>query len=119
MYAGSKQAKYLGFTSGHFSFNSHKGACPACKGYGYKKVELQFLPDTYIPCDLCKGKRYKSEILDIKRHGKNISEILNMYIHEAQEFFREIGHIHEELDLMVDIGLGYLKMGQPAHTLSG
>ena len=119
LYAGSKQSKYLGFTTGHFSFNSSKGACPACKGYGYKKVKLQFLPDTYIPCDLCKGKRYKSEILDIQRHGKNISQILNMYIDEAQDFFKEIGHIHEELDLMVDIGLGYLKMGQPAHTLSG
>ena len=119
LYAGSKQAKYLGFNTGNFSFNSSKGACPGCKGYGYKKVELQFLPDTYVPCDLCKGKRYKSEVLDIHRHGKNISEILNMYVDEAREFFEDIGHIHEELDLMVDIGLGYLRMGQPAHTLSG
>jgi len=118
MYAGTKQAKYLGFASGHFSFNSAKWACPACKGYGYKKIELQFLPDTYIPCELCKGNRYKSEVLDVKRHGKNIAQVLKMYVDEALEFFEEISHISEELQLMVDIGLGYLHMGQPAHTLS-
>ncbi len=118
LFAGTTQAKYLGFNSGHFSFNSNKGACPACKGYGYKKIELQFLPDTYVDCELCKGKRYKPEILGIKRNGKSISEILDMYVIDALEFFKEIDHIKEELQLMCDIGLGYIKMGQPAHTLS-
>ncbi|HKL44384.1 MAG TPA: excinuclease ABC subunit UvrA [Candidatus Absconditabacterales bacterium] len=119
LYAGTTQSKYLGFSASYFSFNSNKGACPACNGYGYKKVELQFLPDTYVPCDLCKGNRYKSEILDIKWKGKNIAEILNMYIKDALEVFSDIDNIYEELQLMCDIGLGYLRMGQPAHTLSG
>ena len=119
LYAGTSDAKYLGFNNSHFSFNSDKGACPACSGYGYKKIELQFLPDTYVPCDLCQGKRYKPEILAITWRGKTISQILDMYIEEALDFFSEIDHIKEELELMVEIGLGYLKMGQPAHTLSG
>ncbi|MCF7834995.1 excinuclease ABC subunit UvrA [Candidatus Gracilibacteria bacterium] len=119
LFGGTTESKYLGFTASHFSFNSSKGACPACQGYGYKKVELQFLPDTYIACELCKGKRYKNEILGIKRRGKNISQILEMYVSDALEFFSEIDHIKKDLQLMVDIGLGYLKMGQPAHTLSG
>ena len=119
LYAGTSDAKYLGFNNSHFSFNSDKGACPACSGYGYKKIELQFLPDTYVPCDLCHGKRYKPEILAITWRWKTISQILDMYIEEALEFFSEIDHIKEELELMVEIGLGYLKMGQPAHTLSG
>ena len=119
LYAGTSDAKYLGFTNSHFSFNSDKGACPACSGYWYKKIELQFLPDTYVPCELCQGKRYKPEILAITWRGKTISQILDMYIEEALDFFSEIDHIKEELELMVEIGLGYLKMGQPAHTLSG
>ncbi len=119
LFAGTMESKYLWFNASYYSFNSKKWACPACDGYGYKKVELQFLPDTYIPCELCNGKRYKTEILWIKRRGKNISEILEMYVKDALEFFSEMDHIREELQLMVDIGLGYLKMGQPAHTLSG
>ncbi|MCX6822734.1 MAG: ATP-binding cassette domain-containing protein [candidate division SR1 bacterium] len=119
LFAGTSESKYLGFSSSFFSFNSKKGACPACDGYGYKKVELQFLPDTYIPCDLCHGLRYKPEILAIKWRGKTITEILEMYVSDALELFHEIDHIKEELQLMCDIGLGYLRMGQPAHTLSG
>lgn len=119
IFAGTDQAKFMGFQAGHFSFNSSKGACPACEGYGYKKVELQFLPDTYVPCELCHGKRYKSEILSIYRHGNNIADILEMYVYQAYELFKDIGFIADELKLMVDIGLGYLRMGQPAHTLSG
>lgn len=118
LYAGTTDAKYLGFNAGYFSFNSSKGACPACNGYGYKKVELQFLPDTYVPCELCDGNRYKKEILDIKRRGKGIHQILEMYVDDALEVFQEIDHIREELQLLVDIWLGYLRMGQPAHTLS-
>ncbi len=119
LFAGTTESKYLGFNASYYSFNSDKWACPACDGYGYKKVELQFLPDTYIPCELCHGKRYKTEILAIKRRWKNISEILGMYVKDALELFSEIDHIREELQLMTDIGLGYLRMGQPAHTLSG
>ncbi len=119
IFAGLNESKFLGLNSGHFSFNSWKGACPACDGYGYKKVELQFLPDTYVPCDLCQGKRYKSEILGIRWHNYNIADILGMYVYEALELFKDIEFIAEELQLMCDIGLGYLKMGQPAHTLSG
>ncbi len=119
IFAGTDQAKFMGFQAGHFSFNSSKGACPACEGYGYKKVELQFLPDTYVPCELCHGKRYKSEILSIYWHGNNIADILEMYVYQAYELFKDIGFIADELKLMVDIGLGYLRMGQPAHTLSG
>lgn len=119
IFAGSSEAKMLGLKDGHFSFNSDKGACTECEWYGQKKIELQFLPDTYVPCTLCKWHRYKSEILGIKRNGKSIADILEMYIHEAYDFFSEIGFIQDELRLMCDIGLGYLRMGQPAQTLSG
>lgn len=119
IFAWLNEAKFLWLNTGHFSFNSSKGACPACDGYGYKKVELQFLPDTYVPCDLCHGKRYKSEILWIRWHGYNIAEILDMYVYEALDVFKDVQFIADELQLMCDIGLGYLKMWQPAHTLSG
>ena len=119
IFAWTTQAKYLGFSSSYFSFNSEKWACPACNGYGYKKVELKFLPDTYVPCDLCKWNRYRSEILEIKRKWKNIAEILDMYVSDALELFSEIDIIREELQLMCDIWLWYLKMWQAAHTLSG
>lgn len=119
LFAGATEAKMLWFNSGHFSFNSAKGACPECKGYGSKLIELQFLPDTYVDCQLCKWKRYKPEVLDIKRHGKSIADILEMYVMDALDVFHDIGFIREKLDLMVDIWLGYLRMGQPAHTLSG
>lgn len=119
IYAGVTEAKMLAFNAGHFSFNSNKWWCPECKGYGYKKVELQFLPDTYVPCSLCKGRRYKPEILDIKRHGKTIAEVLEMYVMDALAFFEDVPFVADKLALMCDIGLGYLKMGQPAHTLSG
>ncbi len=119
IFAWVNEAKFLAFNAWHFSFNSDKWACPACEWYGYKKVELQFLPDTYVPCDLCHGNRYKSEILSIQWKGHNIAQILNMYVYEALELFKDIEFIAEELQLMCDIGLGYLRMGQPAHTLSG
>jgi len=119
LFAGTNDAKYMWFTAGHFSFNSKKWCCPECDGYGYKKIELQFLPDTYIPCELCKGTRYKPEINSIQRRGKSIAQVLDMYIKDAYEFFNDIGHIHEPLQLMMDIGLGYLKLWQPAQMLSG
>lgn len=105
LYAGTTEAKYLGLNSSHFSFNSAKGTCPACNGYGYKKVELQFLPDTYVPCELCQGNRYKKEIMDIKRHNKGIHEILQMYINDALPLFEDIPQIYDELQLLCDIGL--------------
>lgn len=119
LFAWTNDAKYLWFNAGHFSFNSKKWCCPECDGYGYKKVELQFLPDTYIPCELCKWTRYKPEINGIKWRGKSISQVLEMYIKDAYEFFEDIWHIHEPLQLMMDIGLGYLKLWQPAQMLSG
>lgn len=119
LFAGSEEAKIMWFTPWHFSFNSKKWACPECDWYWQKKVELQFLPDTYVPCKLCGGDRYKSEILKIHWHWKSIWDVLNMYIYDALEFFEEIPFIKEKLELMVDIGLDYLKLGQPAHTLSG
>jgi excinuclease ABC subunit A len=119
LFAWVNEAKYLWFNAWHFSFNSAKWACPECKWYGYKKIELQFLPDTYIACDLCHGTRYKPEINQIFWRGKSISQVLDMYIKDAYEFFADIGHIHEPLSLMMDIGLWYLKLWQPAQMLSG
>lgn len=118
IFAGTHEAKMLWLKDGHFSFNSDKWACTECDGYGEKKIELQFLPDTYVPCTLCKWHRYKSEVLWIKWNGKTIADILEMYIHEAYSFFSEIGFIQDELKLMCDIWLWYLKMWQPAQTLS-
>lgn len=118
LFAWSNEAKYLWFNSWHFSFNSAKWACPECKWYGYKKIELQFLPDTYIACELCRGTRYKPEINQILWRWKSISQVLDMYIKDAYEFFEDIGHIHEPLSLMMDIWLGYLKLWQPAQMLS-
>ncbi len=118
LFAGVADAKYLWFNAGHFSFNSWQWACPECKWYGYKKIELQFLPDTYVPCDMCHGRRYKPEVLEIKRRDHTIGQVLDMYIKDALVFFEEMSHIHEQLTLLCEIGLGYLTMGQPAHTLS-
>ncbi len=118
LYTWVNEARYLWFNAWHFSFNSNKWACPECKWYWYKKVELQFLPDTYVPCELCHWKRYKPEILEIKWRWKNISEVLDMYVEEAAEFFKEMDHIYKDLKMMCEIWLWYLKMGQPAHTLS-
>lgn len=118
IFAGTHEAKMLWLKDWHFSFNSDKWACTECDGYGEKKIELQFLPDTYVPCTLCKWHRYKSEVLGIKWNGKTIADILEMYVHEAYAFFNEIWFIQDELKLMCDIGLWYLKMGQPAQTLS-
>lgn len=119
IFAWVEHAKMLWFSSGHFSFNSWKWACPECDGYGYKHIELQFLPDTYVPCELCKWRRYKPDILSVKWKWKDISEILSMYVKDAADFFQDIHFIKQQLDLMVEIGLWYLKLWQPAHTLSG
>lgn len=119
LFAWVNEAKYLWFNAWHFSFNSKKWCCPECDGYGYKKIELQFLPDTYIPCELCKWSRYKPEISAITWREKSISQVLEMYIKDAYDFFKDISHIAEPLQLMIEIWLWYLKLWQPAQMLSG
>jgi excinuclease ABC subunit A len=119
MFAWTTEAKMIWFTPWHFSFNSKKWSCPECDGYGHKKVELQFLPDTYVPCGLCRGQRYKPEILWIKWHSKTIAQILEMYVFDAVDFFGDIPTLVKPLELMMEIWLWYLKLWQPAHTLSG
>jgi excinuclease ABC subunit A len=117
--AMTPDAKMRGYKNGRFSFNVKGGRCEACKGDGIIKIEMVFLPDVYVPCDICKGKRYNRETLDVKYKGKNISDILEMTIAEALTFFQPIPKIHRKLATLADVGLGYVRMGQPATTLSG
>ncbi len=119
IFANTTEAKIRGYTPGRFSFNVKGGRCEACFGEGIMKIEMHFLPDIYIPCDVCKGKRYNRETLEIKYKGKDISEILEMKIEEALEFFRVHPKLVEKLKTLYDVGLGYLSLGQPATTLSG
>jgi len=113
------EAKMRGFDAGKFSFNVVGGRCETCSGEGLVKIEMQFLPDVYIECEECHGKRYTKEALEIHYRGKNIADILDMPIDEAKRFFSDIPIIHEKLMILCDVGLGYLKLGQPATTLSG
>ncbi len=108
-----------GFTSGRFSFNVKGGRCEACEGDGIVKIEMHFLPDVYVPCDVCKGKRYNRETLEVKYKGKSISDVLDMTIEEGAQFFSSIPRIARKLDTLCEVGLGYVKIGQPATTLSG
>jgi excinuclease ABC subunit A len=119
LFAKTPQAKEMGYNAGRFSFNVSEGRCEACEGGGVKKIEMQFLPDVYVTCDECKGRRYNSETLAIKYKGKNISDVLDMTIEEALEFFLNISPITKKLQTLNDVGLGYLRLGQPATTLSG
>jgi excinuclease ABC subunit A len=122
LFAGTQQAKIRGFKPGHFSFNVPGGRCEACEGDGFQKVEMQFLADLYIKCDVCKGKRYKSEVLDIHYRGKNIDEVLNLTVTEAIAFFHgdpRARRAAARLKLLDQVGLGYLRLGQSATTLSG
>ncbi|MGQ4894785.1 MAG: excinuclease ABC subunit UvrA [Candidatus Njordarchaeia archaeon] len=112
-------SRIRGYKPGRFSFNVRGGRCEACRGYGYIKIEMQFLPDVYVPCDVCKGKRYNRETLEIKYKGKNIADVLDMSVDEALEFFKNIPEIRRKLQTLHDVGLGYIKLGQPATTLSG
>jgi excinuclease ABC subunit A len=112
-------AKIRGYGPGRFSFNVKGGRCEACQGDGIIKIEMHFLPDVYVPCEVCKGKRYNAQTLEIKYKGKSISEVLEMRVDEASEFFSAIPRIHGRLKTIADVGLGYIKMGQPATTLSG
>ncbi len=119
LFANTPEAKARGYKPGRFSFNVKGGRCEACQGEGVIKVEMHFLPPVYVTCDVCKGRRYNRETLDILYKGKNISEVLDMTIDEAYEFFENIPSLRRKLQLLKDVGLGYLKLGQPAPTLSG
>jgi excinuclease ABC subunit A len=112
-------SKMRGYTPGRFSFNVKGGRCEACQGDGIIKIEMHFLPDVYVPCEVCKGKRYNAQTLEIKFKGKSISDVLEMRVDEAAEFFGAIPRIHTRLKTIADVGLGYIKMGQPATQLSG
>jgi excinuclease ABC subunit A len=112
-------SKLRGYGPGRFSFNVKGGRCESCEGDGIIKIEMHFLPDVYVPCEVCKGKRYNAQTLEIKYKGKSVSDILEMRVDEASEFFAAIPRIHNRLKTIVDVGLGYIKMGQPATTLSG
>ena len=119
LYASTPDAKERGYTSGRFSFNMAGGRCEHCGGAGIKKIEMFFLPDVYVTCDVCHGKRYNRETLEVKFKGKTISDVLNMTISEACEFFENIPKIRNKLQTLNDVGLGYIKLGQPATELSG
>ena len=108
-----------GYKAGRFSFNVKGGRCEACKGDGILKIEMHFLPDVYVPCEVCKGARYNRETLEVKYKGKNISDVLDMTIDEAVAFFQNVPRIARKLQVIKDVGLGYIKLGQPATTLSG
>jgi excinuclease ABC subunit A len=108
-----------GYKAGRFSFNVKGGRCEACAGDGLKRIEMHFLPDVYVTCDVCKGKRYNNEALEIKYRGKNISEVLDMTVDEALEFFQVIPAVKIKLETLSEVGLGYIHLGQPATTLSG
>ena len=119
VFAQTNEAKVRGYKKGRFSFNVKGGRCEACRGDGIIKIEMHFLPDVYVPCEVCQGKRYNRETLEVKYKGKNISDILNMTIDEALIFFENIPRIKRKLQTIADVGLGYIKLGQPATTLSG
>ncbi|MBZ4683994.1 MAG: excinuclease subunit [Fusobacteriaceae bacterium] len=119
IFAQTKDAQFRGYSKGRFSFNVKGGRCEACQGAGIIKIEMNFLPDVYVTCDVCKGKRYNRETLEVYYKGKNIDEVLNMSVDEAYEFFENIPSLERKLKVLKDVGLGYIKLGQPATTLSG
>ncbi|WP_410651039.1 excinuclease ABC subunit UvrA [Amycolatopsis sp. cmx-4-54] len=119
LFAATTEAKVRGYQQGRFSFNVKGGRCEACAGDGTIKIEMNFLPDVYVPCEVCKGDRYNRETLEVHYKGKTVSDVLNMPIEEAAEFFEPIKAIHRHLATLVDVGLGYVRLGQPAPTLSG
>lgn len=119
VFASTNEAKVRGYKKGRFSFNVKGGRCEACRGDGIIKIEMHFLPDVYVPCEVCHGKRYNRETLEVRYKGKNISDILEMTVEDALQFFENIPKIHRKLQTIMDVGLGYIKLGQPATTLSG
>ena len=119
LFAATPDAKMHGYSAGRFSFNVKGGRCEACEGDGILKIEMHFLPDVYVPCEVCKGQRYNRETLEVRYKGKNIYEVLEMTVEEALDFFASIPKIARRLQTLKDVGLGYIKLGQPATTLSG
>ena len=119
LFSQTSEAKVRGYKPGRFSFNVKGGRCEACRGDGIIKIEMHFLPDVYVPCEVCKGARYNRETLEVRYKGKTISDVLNMVIDEAVEFFKNVPSIARKLKVIQDVGLGYIKLGQPATTLSG
>ena len=119
LFASLPESKMRGYKPGRFSFNVKGGRCEACEGQGYNIIDMLFLPSVHVPCEVCKGKRYNRETLEIRYKGKNIAEVLDMSVKEAYEFFENIPQIKRKLELLMDVGLSYIKIGQPATTLSG
>ena len=119
VFAQTNEAKIRGYQKGRFSFNVKGGRCEACKGDGIIKIEMHFLPDVYVPCEVCDGKRYNRETLEVTYKGKNIADVLEMTVEEATHFFENIPKIKRKLQTLVDVGLGYITLGQQATTLSG
>jgi len=119
LFSKTKEARIRGYFPGRFSFNIKGGRCEACEGQGLKKVEMYFLPDIYVTCEECKGKRYNKETLEVEYKAKNISEVLEMTVEEALKFFEPISRLREKLKTLSDVGLGYIELGQPAPSLSG
>ena len=119
LFAATEEAKLRGYAKGRFSFNVSGGRCESCNGDGVHKIEMHFLPDIYVPCEVCKGKRYNRETLEVKYKGKNISDVLDMTVEEALEFFKNVPRIKNKIQTLADVGLGYIKLGQPSTTLSG
>lgn len=119
LFSKTNEAKVRGFQKGRFSFNVKGGRCEACRGDGIIKIEMHFLPDVYVPCEVCKGKRYNRETLEVKYKGKSIADVLEMTVEDATEFFKNIPRIHRKMQTLLDVGLGYINIGQPGTTLSG
>jgi excinuclease ABC subunit A len=119
LFASTQEAKVRGYQPGRFSFNVKGGRCEACSGDGTIKIDMQFLPDIYVPCEVCKGRRYNRETLEVHYKGKTISEVLDMSVEEATAFFANLPAISRYMETLSDVGLGYVRLGQPATTLSG
>ena len=119
LFAGTNEAKMRGYDKGRFSFNVAGGRCEACNGDGILKIEMHFLSDVYVPCEVCHGKRYNKETLEVKYKGKTISDVLDMTVEEALEFFKNVPKIKNKIQTLDDVGLVYIKLGQPSTTLSG
>ncbi|MFI3201699.1 MAG: ABC-ATPase UvrA, partial [Eubacteriales bacterium] len=119
LFASTNEAKVKGYKKGRFSFNVKGGRCEACSGDGIIKIEMHFLPDVYVPCEVCGGKRYNRETLDVFYKGKNINDVLNMTVEEALTFFEHVPSIKRKIQTLYDVGLSYIRLGQPSTTLSG
>ena len=119
LFASTPDAKAKGYKKGRFSFNVKGGRCEACSGDGILKIEMHFLPDVYVPCEVCGGKRYNRETLEVKYKGKSIYDVLNMTVEEAVKFFENVPSIHRKMETLYDVGLSYIKLGQPSTELSG